>query len=497
MVSYGPIEPKANEVVTPSPLVGAPPPPHAYNPRFSRGVTLLSALVLCISIAIVAWLSFDVPRVDRVPDAERALSHMVGRLMDLEAGLKTRPVWEQYLYEVTMGSDANDRAQAIDWYRELAEESPDPYVDLHQAILEGEAGRKQDIQHKIGQWARQIEPYPVFARMLEAGYVDAHVAPDYALDLQAQLAEQPLNGWFYSILATRIAERSGDRSLLATIDASSQQRTAVLLWRARAFAFLELVLMLAGLTVLGWWLRLKTRQAIFQVGSAELPPLWAGRLGLGVLLRGGAVGALLTVAFLFTAMDYPSLRALAVPLSNFPLLALAYYHLLRPQGLTFWSGFGLHIEPRRLGQLGLAVVAIVAAGLVGEWVMGRLAEPLNLASHWTEWFDGDLVWGSPSTLAVSLIEYVLFAPVFEELAFRGLMFGVLRRRFHWWPAAVLSAALFALAHGYGLIGFLSVFWSGMIWAWAYERTGSLWPGMIGHAVNNLLVCLSVMALLRA
>ena len=33
------------------------------------------------------------------------------------------------LDEVTMGSDANDRAQAIDWYRELAEESPDPLVD--------------------------------------------------------------------------------------------------------------------------------------------------------------------------------------------------------------------------------------------------------------------------------------------------------------------------------------------------------------------------------
>ena len=50
-----------------------------------------------------------------------------------------------------------------------------------------------------------------------------------------------------------------------------------------------------------------------------------------------------------------------------------------------------------------------------------------------------------------------------------------RRRFQWGTAAMLSAALFALAHGYGLIGFLSVFWSGLVWAWAYERTGSLWP----------------------
>ena len=483
--------------VPPVPCVGAPPPPHAYDPRFSRAITWLSAVVLSASISVVAWLSFDVPRVDRVPDAERALSHMVGRLMDQEDGLKTLPIWAQFLYEATMGSGANDREQAIEWYRELAEESPTPAVELHLAILEGESGHLPAVEQAVARWLLQTEPYPAYAELLRAGYLEGRVSPSVGFELQAYLAEQPVSGWFYSRLATRIAERAGDRPLLATIDTSSQQRVEGLLWRSRAFALLELTLMIVGLLVLLLWVRRGKGEAMFRVGSAELPPLWAGRLGAGVLLRGGAVGALLTVAFLYVASDFPSLRVVAVPLSNLPLLALAYYHLLRPQRQTFWHGFGLRIEPRHMGQLGLAVLAVVAAGLVGEWVLGRIAEPLNLISHWTEWFDADLVWGAPSTLVVSLIEYVVFAPVFEELAFRGLLFGVFRRRFQWGVAAMLSAALFALAHGYGLIGFLSVFWSGLIWAWAYERTGSLWPGMIGHAINNLLVCLSVMALLRA
>ena len=64
------------------------------------------------------------------------------------------------------------------------------------------------------------------------------------------------------------------------------------------------------------------------------------------------------------------------------------------------------------------------------------------------------------------------------------------------PAALLSAGVFAVAHGYGWIGFISVLWSGLLWAWAYEKTGSLIPGMVAHALNNLLVCLAVMALLR-
>jgi hypothetical protein len=47
-----------------------------------------------------------------------------------------------------------------------------------------------------------------------------------------------------------------------------------------------------------------------------------------------------------------------------------------------------------------------------------------------------------------------------------------------------------------LVGFISVLWSGVLWAWLYEKTGSLLPGILAHAINNLLVCLAVMALLR-
>ncbi len=495
--SNEPLQPNPTQPMLPIPCVGAPPPPNYYDPKFARLITLLSAIVLFASIGVVVWIAFEVPRLGRVSDAGRALDHMVGRLMDTEDGLKVLPVWERFLYEVTMGNDANEREQAIEWYEELAEESSDPLVDLHLAILEGEVGRVPALQRKSTLWERQGEPYPLFARLVRAGYLEPRLSPEEALDLQAQLAELAITGWFYSRLATRIAEGSGDQALLATLEASSRARVATLVWRSRAFALLEISLMVLGAAVLGVWAIRRGRTDMLRVAGSEMPPLWAGSLGAAVLLRGGAIGALLTMGFLFASVDYSSLRVLVVPLSNLPLLGLAYYHLLRPQGQSFGNGFGLRVAPHRAGRLVLAVLAVVAAGLVGEWVMGRIAEPLKLSSHWTEWFDADLVWASPPVLAVSLVEYVVFAPLFEELAFRGLLFGVLRRRFQWGLAAAISAGIFAIAHGYGLIGFCSVFWSGIVWAWAYERTGSLWPGMIGHAINNLLVCLSVMALLRA
>ena len=70
-----------------------------------------------------------------------------------------------------------------------------------------------------------------------------------------------------------------------------------------------------------------TTRPCFVWALPSCPPCGRAGLGVGVLRRGGAVGALLTVAFLFTGIEYPSLRVLAVPLSNLPLLALAYYHL--------------------------------------------------------------------------------------------------------------------------------------------------------------------------
>ena len=97
---------------------------------------------------------------------------------------------------------------------------------------------------------------------------------------------------------------------------------------------------------------------------------------------------------------------------------------------------------------------------------------------------------------MTLVASVVLAPVFEEIIFRGVLYGSLRARFGVWPAVVMSAAIFALAHGYGAAGFASVFLSGALWAWSYERTRSLLPGMIAHMANNAAVGLTLLWLLR-
>lgn len=77
------------------------------------------------------------------------------------------------------------------------------------------------------------------------------------------------------------------------------------------------------------------------------------------------------------------------------------------------------------------------------------------------------------------------APVAEELFFRGFLFGALRR--HGVAVATLvSGVAFGLAHvASSPVGFIVPLATlGVILALLYERTGSLYPSMGLHALNN-------------
>jgi uncharacterized protein len=476
-----------------------PPPKGVYSEQFSPTVTHLSALFLTVALAVVVWLSASESKVDRIESPEQALSLMVSRTRDVQEGLKRAPQWEQQLFAWTSGDTETEQAQEIQWYQELAETSEDPLVPLQLAILQAEAGHVSQALLSAHEWTGTESPPPQFADLVVAAYGEGPVqdADRYSV-WQAELAEVLPAGWFYDRLAERLARRANNAELVARIQGEAAVRAdRQFVWSHR-LTLVELAAMTVGTVVCALlWLRRNEPSSFVRLHEPGVPPPWPGGVGAAVLLRGGAIGALLSGLFLiFVPPDNVPLRALVIPMANAPLLLLAYRHLFRPSGMTFDAGFGLEIGWSRVGGLLAAVSVAVAAGLWGEWVMDRLSEPFHLTNHWAEWFDADLVWASPSLTAMSLIEYVIFAPLFEELAFRGLLFAILRRKFHFLPAALISAGIFGVAHGYGLVGLLSVCWSGVLWAWMYEKTGSLLPGILAHAINNLLVCLAVMALLR-
>jgi len=464
-------------------------------------LTILSAVVLVLFLAFMAWLQYGGSRVEEMVEPERALALIVGRTMDLDEGIERGPAWERAVYRLLLSDRASDVAEALGWYEELAAASFDPAVDLHLAILEGESGRPASVRRRVDEWARRPDPMPALARLVAAAYLPESLdTGDAAILDDETLAEVLEPGWFRDRIAVRLAVRTGDAELLDRANASQAARSRPLLNRSRAMIVVELVLLVAGGLVL---VRLVLRgDRLARIGAVVLPPPWRGRVGAGVLIRGGALGAITLVAlyfFTFTGSDRPFARValgVATNAAFLPVLLLARRRLLEPSGVPFAEGLGLMPAAGGMRRLLFVFLAVLSLGQLGGVAIDLAGRRVGLTAHWTEWFDRDLAWGPPLVVGLTVLDTVVLTPVFEEIVFRGLVFATLRRRFGVPGAALLSAGIFAIAHGYGVLGFAAVFWSGLLWAWAYERTGSLLPSIASHAADNLMASLSVVLALR-
>jgi membrane protease YdiL (CAAX protease family) len=79
---------------------------------------------------------------------------------------------------------------------------------------------------------------------------------------------------------------------------------------------------------------------------------------------------------------------------------------------------------------------------------------------------------------------VVFAPVVEEMLFRGILFPLLKKIGPSSFAYLMSALLFAVIH-INLVTFIPLFFLGLVLAWLVERTDNLLAPITAHAVFNL------------
>ena len=92
--------------------------------------------------------------------------------------------------------------------------------------------------------------------------------------------------------------------------------------------------------------------------------------------------------------------------------------------------------------------------------------------------------GSGVQVALFLVLGAVLVPFAEELFFRGLLFGALRR-YGFLVAILVSSVLFGLAHGLS-VALVGAALFGVLTAVLYERSRSIWPAVAAHVTNNAI-----------
>jgi membrane protease YdiL (CAAX protease family) len=146
------------------------------------------------------------------------------------------------------------------------------------------------------------------------------------------------------------------------------------------------------------------------------------------------------------------------------------------RGLRIRDLLALHRPNAWPWALGLALTVVVAdffAVYLYEWTLGPFEEGA-LAELWDP--------SRASQFALNFVVIAVVAPIFEEVMYRGIGYGLLE------PlgpgtAIVVTGVLFGLVHGYVYVLPIYVVY-GVTLGWLRARTGSIYPGMLAHGATN-------------
>ena len=160
--------------------------------------------------------------------------------------------------------------------------------------------------------------------------------------------------------------------------------------------------------------------------------------------------------------------------------------------IGFASGWRFNLR-QALGRLGLRRFEPSAFGwmfaVLGIYYAGAIAFSAIVLQPKQEDIGKELGVCNPGIgIAIfAVMAIIVLAPIAEEIFFRGFFFAGLRKRWSLWPSALLSGAIFGLVHApTGPTAAIPLAGLGVGLAWLYNKTGSLYPSIFAHFLNNAI-----------
>ena len=176
-------------------------------------------------------------------------------------------------------------------------------------------------------------------------------------------------------------------------------------------------------------------------------------------------------------LELPIDAGLLVVFGEAVLLLPVWYFTVHKYGMS-WTDLGLRgFQPWAVG-IGCGLMLL---SLFFNLIYAAFLSLFNLQIQ----PDIALMFESTSFPLALLFGGAVVAPFVEEVFFRGFVFTGLRQRLGWKQAAIASAGLFALAH-FMPTSILPIFILGLVFAFLYQLSGSVWPAILMHMLTNTI-----------
>lgn len=145
-------------------------------------------------------------------------------------------------------------------------------------------------------------------------------------------------------------------------------------------------------------------------------------------------------------------------------------------------GFKPFAVKKAIGYIAAALGLMVAATLAVFAIISIITPDVNLDQAQDVVFTKATAWPE---IVLAFVALIIIAPIVEESIFRGLMLPAFAKKFGIVVAAIVTSILFGAVHGQLNVGIVT-FILGLLLAWVYYKTRSLWPAIILHSLKNLI-----------
>lgn len=157
-----------------------------------------------------------------------------------------------------------------------------------------------------------------------------------------------------------------------------------------------------------------------------------------------------------------------------------YFIAIRPKKLS-WKEVGLQRPLTSYWKLTIKwIIILIISGILLSYVIEFLFN-IGTDNSKTESLQTRL---STINFVIAFVSAAIISPIYEEIFYRGFLYRWFRAKYGLIVGMLISSFIFTIVHIPTFNTLPYTFLSGLIFAWTYEKTNSVYPAMIIHGTFN-------------